>query len=130
MPRANLILTLCFVSPLLGISGCAGPVAEGPTPDVPAARDAPQGNPQFDAPFLPVPPGVPDPPSLRPSGQSPDTYPITTDAYGAFTATPDAPALGDTAQDFKVALASGGTFDLGEARAAGPVLLMFYRGFW
>lgn len=56
--------------------------------------------------------------------------PITTNAYGAFSGAPDAPGLGEHAEDFRVALASGGTFELSEARAAGPVLLMFYRGFW
>ncbi len=55
---------------------------------------------------------------------------ITTNEYGAYPAASRAPEIGDTAKDFTLPLADGGTFDLARARAAGPVLVMFYRGHW
>ncbi len=55
---------------------------------------------------------------------------ISTNAYGAYSDAPDAPEIGDRAVDFELPLVGGGTFDLAEARKAGPVLVMFYRGFW
>lgn len=55
---------------------------------------------------------------------------ITDPAYGFSKLAPNAPGLGATLPDFEVALADGGTFKLAEARKAGPVLIMFYRGFW
>lgn len=75
-------------------------------------------------------PDGPTPPMYKPSSKSPAPMPITDPAYGAFKYAPDAPTLGDTLPDFEVALADGGTFALAEARKAGPVLIMFYRGFW
>jgi peroxiredoxin len=56
--------------------------------------------------------------------------PITSTDYGAFVGAPNAPRLGDVAPDFEGALIDGGTFSLAQARQAGPVLVMFYRGFW
>jgi hypothetical protein len=70
------------------------------------------------------------PPRYAPSGTNDATLPITSNAYGAFAGAPDAPQLGDIAPDFEAALVDGGTFSLAQARAAGPVLVMFYRGFW
>lgn len=70
------------------------------------------------------------PPRYAPSGSSEATLPITSNGYGAFAGAPDAPQLGDVAPDFEAALVDGGTFSLAQARAAGPVLVMFYRGFW
>ena len=84
----------------------------------------------WDPPYTPIPNDAPEPPRFKPSSKTPEPIPITTDAYGFFSAAPDAPALGDVAEDFTIPIASGGTFDLAQARAAGPVLLMFYRGFW
>jgi peroxiredoxin len=55
---------------------------------------------------------------------------ITDDAYGAYGPADGAPHLGDTFPDFELPLADGGTYRLEEARGAGPVLVMFYRGFW
>lgn len=95
----------------------------------PPAQTA-SGDARFDPPFAPVRDDMREPPRFKPSSSSAEALPITTDAYGAFSGAPDAPKLGDKADDFSVALASGGTFDLDQARAAGPVLLMFYRGFW
>ena len=43
---------------------------------------------------------------------------------------PDALEIGDTAPAFRLARAGGGELSLNEARAAGPVVLIFYRGHW
>ncbi len=75
-------------------------------------------------------PDGPPPPMYKPSSRSKAPMPITDPAYGASTVAPDAPGMGVTLPDFTVALADGGTFSLAEARGAGPVLIMFYRGFW
>lgn len=71
-----------------------------------------------------------DAPRYKPSSSSPAPVDITTNAYGAYAGAPDAPRIGDVAQDFTLPLADGGTFELAQARKAGPVLVMFYRGFW
>ncbi len=70
------------------------------------------------------------PPRFRPSESSDEEIEITSNAYGAFAGAPNAPKIGDVAPDFEAALVDGGTFSLAEARRAGPVLVMFYRGFW
>lgn len=75
-------------------------------------------------------PDGPTPPMYKPSSSSSAPMPITDPAYGAFSAAPDAPGLGAKLPDFEVVLADGGSFSLAQARAAGPVLVMFYRGFW
>jgi hypothetical protein len=78
-------------------------------------------------------PAVPDenaPPMYKPSSNSPAPMDITDPAYGAFSGAPDAPGLGATIPDFEVPLADGGTYALAQARQAGPVLIVFYRGFW
>lgn len=81
-------------------------------------------------PVASAPEGDPDAPRYKPSSSSPAPVDITTNAYGAYGAAPEAPAIGDVARDFTLPLADGGTFDLAQARKAGPVLVMFYRGFW
>ncbi|MCA9649321.1 MAG: hypothetical protein KC501_05395 [Myxococcales bacterium] len=84
-------------------------------------------------PATPAPAATPDgpaPPMYKPSSRSPAPMSIADPAYGAYSAAPGAPTLGDTLPDFEVALADGGTFSLADARRAGPVLIMFYRGFW
>ncbi len=78
----------------------------------------------------PTPPGDADAPRYKPSSSSPAAVDITTNAYGAYGAAADAPQIGDVATDFTLPLADGGTFELAQARSAGPVLVMFYRGFW
>jgi hypothetical protein len=84
-----------------------------------ACATAPAPAPQADPdPRSTARPGEP-PPTFPPSGLSDAELPITSNAYGAFAGAPHAPALGDVA-----------TFSLAEARRAGPVLVMFYRGFW
>ena len=101
-----------------------------PTPAATPSTETPSQPSLWDPPYTPIPEDPPDPPLFKPSSKSPEPIPITTDAYGYFSVAPDAPALGDKADDFTAPVASGGTFDLAQARAAGPVLLMFYRGFW
>ncbi len=103
---------------LLFVLGCASSPPPQPQPPTPPAAQAPS------------PPGDPDAPRYKPSASSPAAIDITTNAYGAYAAAPDAPEIGQTVQDFTVPLADGGTFDLAQARAAGPVLVMFYRGHW
>lgn len=118
-PAALLAITL---------AACTGSTAPEPATATPTHTQSTQA--LWDPPYTPVPENPPDPPRYKPSGKTPEPIPITTDAYGFFSAAPDAPALGDVAEDFTIPIASGGTFDLAQARAAGPVLLMFYRGFW
>jgi hypothetical protein len=69
------------------------------------------------------------PPMYRPSSQGPRVA-ITRNAYGAYDDAPRAPQLRDRVADFELPDARGGTFSLKEARARGPVVLVFYRGFW
>jgi hypothetical protein len=103
---------------LLLFVACGGRARSEPPPATPQPDDRSTAR-----------PGDP-PPRYAPSGLSDDELPITSNAYGAFTGAPAAPGLGDTAPDFEAALVDGGTFRLAQARAAGPVLVMFYRGFW
>lgn len=70
------------------------------------------------------------PPQYKPSSSSKRAQAITTDAYGAYSDAPNAPRLGDVVDDFVLPTVDGGSFRLEEARKAGPVLVMFYRGFW
>lgn len=81
-------------------------------------------------PVEPEPSGDPDAPRYKPSTSSAAAVDIMTNAYGAYGEAPAAPKIGDIAKDFTLPLADGGTFDLAQARSAGPVLVMFYRGFW
>ena len=53
---------------------------------------------------------------------------LTDDRYGAFEAAPNAPHLGDPAPALDLYDANGGRFRLADQE--GPVLVMFYRGFW
>ncbi|MEM6293379.1 MAG: hypothetical protein AAGA54_19055 [Myxococcota bacterium] len=104
------VLLACF------LSACASAPAET-APSAPAAA-------------APAAAEDPDAPKYKPSSSSPAPVDITSNAYGAYGGAPQAPEIGDVAQDFTVPLADGGTFDLAQARKAGPVLVMFYRGFW
>jgi hypothetical protein len=75
-----------------------------------------------------------DPPMYRPSSSGP-LVAITRNAYGAYGDAPKAPQMSDTLTDFELPTTSaggarGGTWSLREARAKGPVVLVFYRGFW
>ena len=114
-PRLLLVASLLAACAAQGAADPAKPASAPPTPD---ADDRSMAR-----------PGVP-PPRFKPSSSSPSALPITSNAYGAYPGAPDAPQLGDIAEDFDLPLIDGGTFSLAEARAAGPVLIMFYRGFW
>lgn len=117
MAKAPILHLFCAALAL----GCAS------TPSSPAAEPA-AGATASSATAAPQ--GDPDAPRYKPSTSSPTAVDITTNAYGAYGEAPGAPKIGDVAQDFKLPLADGGTFDLAQARSAGPVLVMFYRGFW
>lgn len=98
------------------IAGCRAPATSTPAdPPGPDPRDVTR----------------PDraPPMYRPGS---DTAPmaITRNAYGAYAYAPRAPQLGDRLPDFALPDARGGTWALRDARAKGPVVLVFYRGFW
>ncbi len=69
-------------------------------------------------------------PSYPPSSLRPQIVDITTDAYGEFSAAPRAPRLGARIEDFELPTMDGKRFSLAEARARGPVALVFFRGFW
>lgn len=70
-----------------------------------------------------------DPPMYRSTSDGPRVA-ITSNAYGAYSGAPKAPQLGDTLADFELPNARGGTYALRDARAKGPVVVVFYRGFW
>ena len=69
-------------------------------------------------------------PRYKPSSRSPEPLDITANGYGASRSAPDALAIGDTVPDFDVPRAGGGTVSLTQARADGPVAIIFYRGHW
>lgn len=120
-PSAALAASAALVSALtLACGGAPGPASAEPTASSPAASASP-GAAQPDGAA---------PPMYKPSSRSPRRMSIADPAYGAYSDARNAPTLGDTVPDFEVALADGGTFSLAEARKAGPVLVMFYRGFW
>lgn len=119
MSKTPLISLSCAVAAL--VLGCAS--ATQPPASAPAASATP---PLADA----EQPEDPDAPRYKPSTSSAAAVDITTNAYGAYAAAAEAPKIGDIAEDFSLPLADGGTFDLAQARSAGPVLVMFYRGFW
>lgn len=103
-------------------AACAPPPA-APAPPESSANDAAVGPASGEA----SPPGAP---RYKPSSSSPAPVPITEDAYGAYGPADAAPHVGDQVPDFELPLADGGRFALGEARRAGPVVVLFYRGFW
>lgn len=71
-----------------------------------------------------------DYPRYKPASRSPEAVDIRTNAYGASRSAPNALQIGDTAPDFEVAQAGGGSLSLQAMRASGPVALIFYRGHW
>lgn len=109
-----------------GVAACVLALACGGAP-APASSEPASGSTELGSGAEPQ---GPPPPMYKPSSSSKAPMPITDPAYGFFKLAPDAPGLGATLPDFEVALADGGTFKLAEARKAGPVLIMFYRGFW
>ena len=117
MPKVLLAVPLL----MLAVSGSACATAT-PEPPTHASAEAPDPRDMTR-------PGV-APPQYKQSSSSEAPMAITRNAYGAFRPTPNAPQLGDTAQDFVLPTSDGASFDLAQARADGPVLIMFYRGFW
>ncbi|MEM9620652.1 MAG: hypothetical protein AAF993_03325 [Pseudomonadota bacterium] len=69
-------------------------------------------------------------PQYKPSSRSPAAIDITTSEYGYSATAPAALTIGDQAPDFTLARAGGGFIKLADARATGPVVLIFYRGHW
>ena len=57
---------------------------------------------------------------------------ITTNDYGRYDPTPKAPRIGDTLLDFELLDHTGATWSTKGARldAKGPMVVIFYRGFW
>lgn len=117
MPRFTMLLRAPLLPLTLALaSACGGTAAPAtsepaPTPSEPVA-DAPA------------------PPMYKPSSNSKAPMSIADPAYGAYGDAAGAPGMGAKLPDFEIALADGGTFELSQARQAGPVLVMFYRGFW
>lgn len=69
-------------------------------------------------------------PRYKPSGSSPEPLDITLNSYGFSRTAPQALAIGEQAPDFTLPSASGGKVNLMELAAAGPVVIIFYRGHW
>lgn len=69
-------------------------------------------------------------PRYKPSSRSPQPLDIRSNAYGASRSAPDAHGIGTRVEDFKVPRAGGGYLSLSDARATGPVAIIFYRGHW
>ena len=69
-------------------------------------------------------------PRYKPSSRSPEPLDIRSNAYGASRNAPDAHGIGSRVEDFTIPRAGGGSVSLSEARAAGPVAIIFYRGHW
>ena len=69
-------------------------------------------------------------PTYKPSSRSPEAVDIRTNAYGASRDAPNALRIGEVAPDFTAPRAGGGKVALVDARAEGPVALIFYRGHW
>jgi hypothetical protein len=57
-----------------------------------------------------------------------DYLALTDNRYGSYRAAPETPELGDKAPAIDLPDAAGGRFSLAEHE--GPVVVMFYRGFW
>ncbi len=68
-------------------------------------------------------------PHYRPSSNSKAAIDISTNAYGAYKWAPKAPKIGDRLENIKIATTQG-DYDFSEAYKKGPVVLIFYRGFW
>lgn len=113
MLRHALVLVVCVLAPTLACHRAT--TTTTPTTVVDTSRDLTR-------------PGDP-PPRYRASSDGP-LRPITENGYGAYGEAPNAPQLGDVIADFELPTAVGDTVRLADARAKGPVVLIFYRGFW
>ncbi len=72
----------------------------------------------------------PQPQQAAAPAQKGALIPLSSNLYGRYKWAQDAPSIGDTAPDFTLPLVDGSTFNLAQARAAGDVAIVFYRGFW
>lgn len=68
-------------------------------------------------------------PHYKASSRAPKAQDISKNAYGAYSYAPKAPKIGDRLANIKLP-AVGDDFDLEAARKNGPVVIVFYRGFW
>lgn len=113
--RAGVIFGVLLAAGCRPASGTSRPTAAADAPD---PRDVTR-------------PGDP-PPMYRSASKGPRVA-ITRNAYGSYRYAPKAPQMSDTLPDFELPIGSsaeGGTWSLREARARGPVVIVFYRGFW
>ena len=69
-------------------------------------------------------------PFYKPYSRAPEAMDITLNTYGATRSAPDALGIGDTAPNFHLPRAGGGTVSLAAVRKDGPVAIIFYRGHW
>ena len=69
-------------------------------------------------------------PRYKPSSRAPEALDITTNAYGYSRTAPGALGIGDQPAQFVLPRAGGGDVSLADKLAAGPVVLIFYRGHW
>ncbi len=68
-------------------------------------------------------------PHYKASSSAKTAQDISKNAYGAYSYAPNAPKIGDRLTNIQLP-AVGGDFDLQEAQKNGPVVIVFYRGFW
>ena len=69
-------------------------------------------------------------PLYKPSSRSPEAINILSNAYGGHPDAPHALEVGDLVSNFHLPRAGGGVVTLGREIAAGPTVLIFYRGHW
>ncbi len=69
-------------------------------------------------------------PLYKPSSNSPEAINILRSDYGGSRSAPNALGIGDRVADFTLPQAGGGSVSLASQRAAGPVVIIFYRGHW
>ena len=69
-------------------------------------------------------------PLYKPSSRAAEPLDISINAYGGSLLAPDALNIGETAPDFELPIVGGGSYQLSEAAASGPVVVIFYRGHW
>lgn len=114
--RAGVILGVLLAAGCRPANGTTAPTAAADAPD---PRDVTRPD---------------DPPPMYRQGSSGgERVAITRNAYGSYRYAPKAPQMSDTLPDFELPIgssAAGGTWSLREARAKGPVVIVFYRGFW
>ena len=68
-------------------------------------------------------------PHFRASANDKAAKDISTNAYGEYAYAPKAPKIGDRLANIHLP-AVGGDFDLDTEKKKGPVVIIFYRGFW